>query len=90
MEKEAVPTPVKNIFCAGCQDETGHMLTVDDRAEITAACTECGRTIKFPGGLTKSEFKELCERHAEANKGQVTAEEMDQRKQASLAAILDD
>ncbi len=65
---------IKNIFCAQCQEVTGHELGVESmNGEILATCP-CGRFLKFPPNVTPEIFKELLAAHQEANTGQVSLE----------------
>lgn len=63
----------KNIFCANCQTEKDHEITITSK-EVIAEC-ECGRSIKFPASNDAALFKSLFNIHKLSNIGQVPAKE---------------
>jgi ribosomal protein S27E len=65
---------MKPIFCANCQSNTEHTVTLTN-GEIVATCVVCSRTIKFPSTGTTESFRALLELHHAANVGQVPAPE---------------
>jgi hypothetical protein len=67
---------IKIIFCANEQVETDHVLSASPTGEVVATCG-CGRMLKFPAGIKKTELDELIKAHKEANEGQVSQEEID-------------
>lgn len=62
---------LKTIFCANCQEEKAHVLSLAPDGEVVATC-ECERAIKFPAGITAEQFNELIEKHKAANEGQIS------------------
>ena len=77
---------IKTIFCANDQVETPHFLSSSPSGEIQAVCSVCGRTLKFPAGLTREEFNAQVEQHKVDNEGQVSVDSID----ANLKALSDD
>lgn len=61
----------KLLFCAHCQNETTHTLTLNtvNKAEIIARCSVCGREVKFPA-VPDEELTKLFTTHREENQGQ--------------------
>lgn len=62
---------VRSIFNADLQRKTDHELSVDGNGEILAVCTENGRTLKFPVGMTVEEIVKQMNDLEEINAGQV-------------------
>lgn len=82
---------VTQVFDASLQKEVAHTLEVDANGEIVATSTESGRQVKFPAGLTKTEFEKAVKEHEENNSGQqvispeeVAAQEAARKKSDSL------
>lgn len=59
-------------------------LDVDHNGEIVAENKKSGESLKFPAGLTKSEFNQLVKAHNQANEGVVarSPEEMKKEEEA--------
>lgn len=76
---------VTKIFDASLQKEVDHDLIADANGEIVATSRESGRSIKFPAGLTKTEFEKAVKDHRKANEGQevIPAEELEAREEAA-------
>lgn len=62
---------IKKLLCANCQSETDHEFVIA-KNELVATCG-CGRSVKFPGHLSKDELKAAFDAHNAANAGQVPA-----------------
>lgn len=58
----------KSLFCANCQADTDHSLSIVGR-ELIAECS-CGRFIKWPAGFTEEQWAEAFRIHKEHNLGQ--------------------
>lgn len=67
--------PVREAFCANCQEITEHTVEMESmRGETVFTCLKCKRAIKYPGELTPDELMAHLDRHEEANRGQVSLE----------------
>ena len=74
----------KKVFCAAEQEITEHVVSINDNGEYVFTC-ECGRFIKFPGGMEASALSDALKAHKEANEGQVSKDVLE----AELAAKLE-
>ena len=82
------------LFNAVTQKEEEAEMSVDQNNEIVARF-EDGNILKFPAGLTKTEFKALVKKNREHNEGQeIIAPEMEaeaaKQRAASMALIEED
>ena len=76
----------KEAFCANCQEDTEHMVTVDANSELVFTC-DCGRFFKInPEGMSKEDVQAALDAHKDANMGQVLTEQVE----AAQAAFLDE
>lgn len=66
----------KLIFCANCQEEKDHGLSLAPNGEVVATC-DCGRFLKFPATLGAKEINKLVETHKDKNEGQVRVEQQE-------------
>jgi hypothetical protein len=81
VEKKAEKTITA--FCAACQEEKKHVVTVDDHGEYIISC-DCKRFIKVP---STADVKEYLAAHKDSNEGQITEEEIAAAKAELLAKI---
>lgn len=64
----------KTAFCANCQAETPHEITVDNGGELVLTCA-CGRAFKIPAGMSNEEMEDYLAAHKDSNEGQISLEE---------------
>lgn len=88
---------VTQIFDASLQKSVDHTLEIDANGEVVATSTESGRQIKFPAGLTKSDFEKAVADHEESNSGhqvispeELEAQDAARKKSESLLEYYDD
>jgi cytochrome c2 len=58
----------KTIFCANCQAKKPHEASVV-KGEITFACKDCDRILKFPATMTGPELVAAIAEHEAVNEG---------------------
>ena len=73
-------------FCANCQEETPHTVSVQDNGEILLTCI-CDRFIKLPADLEPDGVKTCLDEHKAANEGQLTVERLEDAKNKLIAAF---
>ena len=68
----------KLIFCANCQKETEHIMTLSPSGESIFTCQtkDCGRFLKFPVGFTEIKLDDYVKKHEKVNKGQISLEKV--------------
>lgn len=69
----------KNIFCAKEQTIMPYRGRIDGNGEFLFECTGCDRFIKLPAETTKEQLETFIEAHQQANEGQVSIEEQEER-----------
>lgn len=79
------------VFNAELQKETPHTISLNPNGdgEIIFTCTETGRAIKVPAGLSKEEVDAFLVKHKEANVGQVSMEEYQKQEQELIDLLAD-
>ena len=77
--------PTKTIFCANCQANEVHYLSASPSGELQAACSICGRVLKFASDTTPEDFTTLVDAQKSDNEGQVTVDSIN----AKLAEFAD-
>jgi hypothetical protein len=82
------PMDTRTAFCANCQAETPHAITMDENQEGVLTC-DCGRFIKIPAGMSKDDIDSHLEAHKESNQGQVTQERYE-KAERDLVDLLKD
>lgn len=88
---------IVDIYEASQGKEVPHTLAVDDNGEIVATSTETGHFLKFPAGLTKTQFekalsdhKKAVENHEVISPEELEAKEAATKKSHSLLEYYDD
>lgn len=76
---------VVNIYEASQGKDVPHTLEVDQNGEIVATSTETGHFIKFPAGLTKTQFDKAISDHKKATENHevIPPEELEAREAAT-------
>lgn len=69
-----MPTTTKTIYCAGCQLDIDHAMSLDKNQEIVAICPTCGRALHFPMVGLPADLDALIAAHKAASAGQITVE----------------
>lgn len=77
---------MRDIFCSNCQKITQHKGAIDNNGEFVFTCQidNCGSFLKFPASTSKTEFEELIKKNEEANKGQISIAEQEERLETLL------
>jgi hypothetical protein len=82
--------PNVTVFCAHCQEETPHEISVQpSNKDIVLTCS-CGRFVKFAKGTSKDDMKKYLAAHKEANVGQVLTEKHEQELQDLVESVARD
>jgi hypothetical protein len=80
----------KTVFCANCQAETPHEISLANDEVIFTCTTEgCERFIKVPASMDKKELADHLKAHKETNQGQVSKERYEQAEQDLIDALSD-
>jgi hypothetical protein len=75
-------------FCANCQQQTEHAVTIDANNEMVFTC-DCGRFFKLnPEGLSKDDVQAALDQHHAANEGQLPMEQIEAAQSALLDELL--
>lgn len=78
----------KEAFCANCQQETEHAVTVDANNELVFTC-DCGRFFKLnPEGMSKDDVQAALDAHKAVNEGQLPVEQIEAAHNALLDELL--
>jgi hypothetical protein len=82
--------PTKNCFCAQCQKDTAHEISVAQNRETILTCVGCKGFKKFAPGTKKEDIEKFLAAHKEGNKGQISAEKQNKEMKELTDQVLKD
>jgi len=70
-KEEKKQNPTTTVFCAQCQEDTPHEISVQPHNKEVVLTCACGRFLKFAPGTSTADMKKFLAVHKDTNVGQI-------------------